>query len=155
MRDTFTGIGILGGIAIGFFVLLGLGLGLFVLNQEVLRWEAPIIGKTERIQIVNSGEFQLRAYNHFFDLCASVKSAETRIDNAKESLDSSQQGDRNYDVFLLNYNAAKQSRADAVNQYNADATKDWSEGIFLDADLPWQISTEYQPYGGKTTCATR
>lgn len=146
--------GILGGIVMAFFVIFALGLGLFLFNQEIIRWKAPIIGETERIETVNSGEFRIRAYNHFFDLCVSVQNAEQTIDNAYDVLQQANPNDRFYGTYVLNLNGAKQARTNGANQYNADARKDWTEANFLDEDLPWQIGLDYQPHGRRTVCAT-
>jgi len=154
MKDIFAGFGILGAIVIAFIALIALGLGLFVLNQEVLRFKAPIIGETERIETVNSGEFRIRAYNQFFDICESVQNAEGRIDIADDVLQNADPSDRFYSTYVLNLAGAKQSRVNAVNDYNSNSRKDWTEAIFKDSDLPWGISIDYEPHGRKTICAT-
>lgn len=155
MKEFFAGLGIFGAIVALTAAIVVAGLGLFVVDQYIYRFKAPWEGETERIQIVNSGEFRIRAYNHFFDLCASVQDAESRIDNATDVLATADPNGRFYDTYVLNLSGAKQSRADAVNQYNADARKDWTEANFLDEDLPWQVSPDYVAHGRKTVCATQ
>lgn len=145
---------IVGTTILSLAVIIGLAIGVFFLQQQVRRWIAPVEGETERIEAVNSVEFRMRAYNHFFDLCVSVQNAEQTIDNAFDTLEAVRPDVRFYNTYVLNFNAAKQARTNGVNQYNADARKDWTEGNFLDEDLPWQIGLDYQPHGRRTVCAT-
>lgn len=146
-----------GAIGAGLLVLvaiIGLSVGVFLVGQQVRRWVAPIEGETGVTEFRESAENRIARYEHFFNLCASVQTNETRIDQFSEDLDNYEPGTRDYSRVSSNRNAAIIARADAINQYNADASKDYTGAEFRDSDLPFHLSTAAYE-GGKTRCAAQ
>lgn len=109
-------------------------------------------GKLQARQQILSGDNRIQAYNHFFDLCASVQTAETAIDSTNAQLALPQSAD---DKSRLETNLQAQiiNRAEAVNQYNQDAAKSYTVGQFRSLALPYSLPTDYQK-GAHTTCAS-
>lgn len=105
-----------------------------------------------RIEIFSSDSRIVR-YEHFFAVCQSVQNAEAGIDSQTNALNqATSESERS---VIRRYIAGLESaRAQAINEYNAEASKDYTSANFLDADLPYQLSTEpYVPGGEKTSCA--
>lgn len=118
-----------------------------------VRWvTAPAKGALDAREQIQSGDFRIQAYNHFFDACASIQTSEAAIDSTKIQIkDNTDPTDLNR--LQTNLNGQTVARADAVNQYNADARKGYTQGQFRSASLPYQISTDYTP-GVHTSCGT-
>jgi TPR repeat protein len=118
-----------------------------------IRWvTAGPKGALEAREQIKSGPSRIAAYNHFFDLCASVQSDEARLDAQRDEL-ASATGD---DVARIHANIAglMSDRAEAINEYNADAEKGYTIGQFRASKLPFQLSTDaYTTNGDKTQCA--
>jgi hypothetical protein len=110
---------------------------------------APWQGKLQARQQIQSGSFRIQAYNHFFDLCASV----TTLDQALQQTLVSEQTDKGDDLSRdqINFTAQLNDRNDAANQYNADSHKSYTVGQFKSANLPFAIPA-YQK-GQVFTCA--
>lgn len=126
-------------------------IGVVVSIIGVVRWvSAPTRGKLQAREQINSGAFRIAAYNHFFDLCAAVQSDEARLEAQYVSL-STATGE---DVARIQANIAgiTSDRADAVNEYNADASKDYTVGQFKSSKLPYQLDATYTR-GDHTSCA--
>lgn len=105
---------------------------------------AGIYGRGEAHKVINSSDFRIAAYDHFFNQYASIKSLESQIDELTATLALLEQGTREYNYTLTSLTGVKNLRHQAIQQYNADAMKDWTEGQFRDAQLPYQIAdTDY------------
>lgn len=136
---------ILGGFAL-VLVLVGISWG--------VGWvAAPFHGKLQARQQINSGSFRIAAYNHFFDLCAAIQSDDARLDAQLVQLPTAK-GD---DVSRIETNIAgiTSDRADAINQYNADASKSYTIGQFKSSHLPYQIPLVPHMKGVSITCAVQ
>lgn len=140
---------ILGGIVL-FFVLLYL-LGMAAFGVRVMT--AGIVGRGEAHIQIQSGSNRIVQYDHFFNLCASVQQAEAGIDAQTDLLEST--SDSNEQARIkTNIAALQMTRSNGVFQYNADASKEYTQGQFRDSSLPYQLSEEpYKAGGTKTTCA--
>ena len=111
------------------------------------RSTADYRGKTEQIeQIQGNGSYRIAAYDHFFDLCASVQAQEASIDNVQAELATNPDRQRTA-VLEASLTALKNNRATLITQYNADARKEDTAGAFRASDLPYQIDMK-----GDTTC---
>lgn len=135
---------------LGAFVLIYLiGWGLFGIRVMT----AGIVGRGQaEIQIQSPGS-RIPAYNHFFDLCASVQQAEAGIDQQTEMLNSATTEDDKQRI-RTNVSALQMTRANGIYQYNADAAKDYTIGQFRDSKLPYRLSDEpYKAGGEKTQCS--
>lgn len=103
-----------------------------------------LYGSGEAYKTIHSADFRIAAYDHFFNLYASIKSLEGKIDEITDTLAVLEAGTRAYNYTLTALTGTKGLRHEAIQQYNADAMKDWTEGQFRDNDLPYQIlDTEY------------
>lgn len=141
---TWTVLAIVGVVLLCWLLLMGL-FGLRVAT-------AGLVGAgSARIQIQSAGS-RIAAYNHFFDLCASVQSNESRIDgltDARAGATSDFERER-LNVSLAGVHAL---RMEAIRDYNADARKDYTIGQFRDSDLPYQLpANEYVKGERKTSC---
>jgi hypothetical protein len=113
-------------------------------------WAAPWQGKLEAREQVQSGNYRIAAYNHFYDLCASVQTADNNIATQEDLLAQVDGSDRSR--VLTNIAALKSVRADGINQYNVDARKTYTEGQFLSSDLPYQLPAGSYTKGESISC---
>lgn len=115
---------------------------------------AGIVGAGKaRIQI-QSAPSRISAYNHFFNLCASVQSNEARVDELETVIDSITTVAEK-ERLAISLGGVKALRREGIRQYNADARKDYTIGQFRDSDLPYQISdSEYKKGDKKTSCGS-
>lgn len=125
-------VGFVGMLAIG---LVGVyGFGWFVDHT------ADRSGKTQVKQNINgNGQYRIGAYNHFYDLCASVQTKEASIANLQQELKTTADPQQKLQI-PTDIVALQNARADAINQYNADAHKSYTLGQFRASDLPFQLS---------------
>lgn len=142
MKDFFG----LAGVVVG-FVLVAVALWWFLWGVSV--FTAPVVGRGDVYREVNSKTTRLAAYNHFYDLCASVQIAEDNLD-AQYALQKMKAGDQERVVTVIA--GVQGTRARAIRQYNVDSQKDYTIAQFKDVGLPFQIPSG--EYTGKehTTC---
>lgn len=142
--------GVLGIILVVFvftWFTFGLNLGLRVVT-------AGIVGKSEAHIEIQSADFRLQAYPHFFDVCASVQANEDAMDISWQQLESMEEGSTAWLRKQQDYAAQARARQEGIREYNVDANKSWTIGQFRDEDLAFQLDPEaYDPEkGNKTTC---
>ena len=135
-------------------LFLGGRIGGFLLFMAVLigasyAWSwytAEPAGQLQARREIKSGSNRIAQYNMFYNSCASVQALEQQISNFETALRTETNPDR---VARLNDNllGVKGLRAQAITQYNADASKSYTNGQFRDSDLPYTLKME-----GKTTC---
>lgn len=111
---------------------------------------APWSGKLQARQQINSGDFRIQAYNHFFDLCASVQTLDEALNQTAVAEKTDTGSDLSRDQ--INFTAQLNSRNDAANQYNADSHKGYTVGQFKAASLPYQLSPHTK--GQVTSCGS-
>lgn len=117
---------------------------------------AGIFGRGEAHKEIQSADFRIQAYQTFFNQCASIQGLEGQIDELTKTLGYYDRGSREYNITVTSIAGVKGARHQAIARYNQDALKNWMEGQFRDADLPYQIpDTNYPDEGGKTRCAVR
>lgn len=109
-------------------------------------------GKLEARKSIQSGSSRIAAYDHFFNLCASIQTDDSRIDAQLDELAAST-GDDAARV-RSNISGLTADRADAINEYNADASKDYTIGQFRSSALPYHIDTAPHRKGVTISCAT-
>lgn len=112
---------------------------------------AEIKGKGDAQIQIQSAPHRIAAYNHFFDLCAGVRADEVSLDAQHEQLEAT------IDAFQrtrvqTNITGLTGHRASLIEEYNANARKDYTEGQFRDSDLPYQIPTTSWKKGDRTSC---
>lgn len=103
-----------------------------------------------REKIHADGNFRIEAYDRFYNQCASVQSIEAAINAARAELNTKPSA-RRREQINTNITALTAARADAVNQYNADARKSYTAGQFKASDLPSSLPIE-APTEGTTSC---
>jgi hypothetical protein len=117
---------------------------------------AGIFGRGEAHKEIQSADFRIQAYQTFFNQCASIQGLEGQIDELIAARESYERGSREYNITVTSIAGVKGARHQAITKYNQDTRKNWTEGQFRDADLPYQIpDTNYPNEGGKTVCAVR
>lgn len=105
----------------------------------LLRWvTAEPRGKLQAREQIQSGNSRISAYNHFFDLCASVQSDEAAITSLREELTTGPSESRRGQIQAT-LTALRSARAEKINQYNADARKDYTIGQFRSSGLPYTL----------------
>lgn len=116
-------------VAVVVFTLLGLGWRYVLADPK---------GKVQAQEQIKSGANRIAAYNHFFDLCAAVQSDEAAITSLKEELTTNPPESR---ITQINASltALRSARAEKINQYNADARKDYTSGQFRSSGLPYRL----------------
>lgn len=102
-----------------------------------------------REKTVANGDYRITTYDHFFDLCSSVKSAEGRLKALQHELATTNPDAGRVSQINASISAIEANRYETINQYNADATKNGTRGQFRDSDLPYQLD----PNDEETQCA--
>lgn len=112
------------------------------------RETADFRGETDQIeQTKANSNYRIAAYDHFYDLCGSVQSIESKIGNMQDELEGADSAQRET-VLNTSITASKNKRAELITSYNADARKEATQGQFKASDLPFELSEE----GEKTVC---
>lgn len=102
---------------------------------------------SKKQQVEGNGSYRIAAYDHFYDLCAGVRTSEEAIDSFRAELATTTDPSRKT-VLNASITAQRANRADAINQYNADARKSYTLGQFKSSDLPYELDTTAK----ETTC---
>ena len=98
-----------------------------------------------REQILADGDFRIQAYQTFFDLCNDITAQEARAQIFSSSEDP---------LTSTNANAVLAVRAELAADYNSRAQREWTEGQFRDAELPYEIPVAWTVGEEETTCGT-
>lgn len=124
------------------FVTVVYGFGMLQRGTADFRGETGQIEQTEA-----NSDYRIAAYDHFYDLCASVQSLESKIDNMTNELALTKESQREI-VLNTSITASKNKRAELITSYNADARKEATQGQFRASDLPYNIDEN----GEETLC---
>lgn len=137
------------------FTIIGILLAFWVLSIGIWGFgvaTAGIYGRGEAHKQLNSAEFRITSYNHFFEACSSIQGLEGSIDELTTQLDATT-SERDRGIVLSSLTGTKAARHQAIADYNADARKNYTEGQFRDNDLPFHINdSKYPDEAGKTSC---
>lgn len=126
-------------------ILIVLAIGALVFG---IRWVvAKPAGKLQAREQIQSGSNRIAQYDHFFALCASVKTKEATIAALQEEYRTATVARRQQIGAFITANRA--GRADTINTYNADASASYTSGQFRSSNLPYQID----PTQEVTICA--
>lgn len=141
------GVGV-GLVAAGLLAAWVIGITFFGLNLATSGFR----GEAGLQMTVQAAPYRMASYDHFYDQCASIQSLEGAIDQQYDALDrATSEADRSR--ATTNISGNQTMRLNAINQYNADARKENTEGQYRAAGLPYQILAEtYERNGEKTTC---
>ena len=127
-----------------FLLVVVVGIAIWVIGFGFSWGTAPAVGLLEARVEINSGDFRIKAYDHFFDLHAGVLTLEGQIDSARETMKVFAQGSKEFNVYAINITGMQGQRLSLINKYNADASKSWTSGQFRAESLPYQIqATQY------------
>lgn len=109
---------------------------------------ADIKGQGEAYKEIHSSEFRLEAYNYFYDQYHSILGMEGSIDANINTLSQFENTSKEYGRIVINIAALQSLRHQAIQEYNANASKDYTIGQFRDAGLPYQLEDKEYPEGG-------
>ncbi len=120
-----------------------------IFSGEAKKATANFRGEVSATEMINAnGAYRIAAYDHFFDLCASVQDTENTIRVLEAELDSGVSTARAEQVTgAITANRIK--RGNQINRYNSDARKEGTSGQFRDSALPYQLDPNMEA----TTCA--
>lgn len=114
-------------------------------------YTAPIEGRVGAQERIQSAPNRIVQYDHFFNLCAGVRADEASLDAQTEQLKATTDEFQRTRV-QTNITGLIGHRAGLIEQYNANARKDYTAGQFRDSDLPYQIPVTAWERGYKTSC---
>lgn len=134
-------------VAASIFLVLALITGVVVGVYFIKYNTADIRGRIEANEQLNSAEFRIAAYEHFFNLCASVETLEDSLVSQESLLDNAETVKERTRV-RSNIAGMEGQRARAINQYNVDVDKGYTLAQFMDNDLPFKLNIE-----SETNCA--
>ena len=112
---------------------------------------AGLSGRLTANEQIQSGQHRVVAYNHFFDLCAGVRTNEQSLEAQTDLLDNNLDSLQKIRI-QTNISGLIGNRASLIEEYNANARKDYTEGQFRDSNLPWQLPTLMWEKGYRTSC---
>jgi hypothetical protein len=134
MSNTKVVLGIIGSILLAFIV----GFLIWLLAFGIQWGTAPARGKLQAREQIQSGNYRIQAYNHFFDLCASVQTMDQALNQSYSDLATSTSDD-DRERIRTNISGQMNTRNDAVNTYNADSHKSYTVGQFKSSNLPYSL----------------
>jgi len=109
------------------------GFGWFQRSTADFRGQTAAIEKTKA-----NADFRLRAYDQFYDLCSQVQSLEDRIVIFEGDVKMFE-GTSKEAVALTNLHALQAQRSSLIREYNAKASRGFTDGQFRSNDLPYQL----------------
>ena len=136
--------GLLGCVVVGVVVTLSLLIPYFL---------AAPAGKVGAEIQIESAEHRIVAYNHFFNLCAGVRSTEAALEAQFIQLNLTDDGFQKIRI-QTNITGLLSHRSQKIEEYNANARKNYTEAQFRDSDLPYQLPTKDWSKGIRTSCGS-
>lgn len=106
------------------------------------------VGASEKIQ---SAPNRISAYDHFFNLCAGIRADEVSLDAQNDLLQVTSDTFQRTRV-QTNIVGLIGHRASLIEEYNANARKDYTVGQFRDSNLPYQLQVNSYEKGYRTSC---
>lgn len=102
----------------------------------------------QREQTIADGQYRIAAYESFYDKCAAIQAKEDQIKQTSEREVSSDDSASGFtasqkESILL---ALRNSRAEMVRSYNADARKEDTRANFLASDLPYRLDVNSETF---------
>lgn len=109
-------------------VLILFGVGVTLLSGGLSILLAPFQGEVEKSQQVEgSGSHRIAQHDYFYNLCSSIKAKQQNI----EALEAA-----GYEDAVT---ANRMQLNEMVEEYNANASNDYTKGQFKANELPYQI----------------
>lgn len=141
---------VIGGAALAILVAV------VIASMAVFGWgwfqrsTADFRGETAALEdILADPNRRISAYEHFFDLCASIQGHEDTIRALDAELDTDPSESR-VEQIQGAITANKAQRDSKIRQYNSDAAQGYTIGQFRDANLPDHLDIDAE----ETVCAT-
>lgn len=134
-RGDLSWVVIIGGFIVGIIAMMFIGvygLGWFQKSTANFRGDVKVKESTRA-----NGAYRIATYDHFFDLCSGVQSLEASVANEEAEMKTA--SDARKAQLAATITAQYNRRAELINQYNADASKDYTQGQFRDSDLPYRL----------------
>lgn len=114
------------------------------------RSTADFRGETAALEdILADPNRRISAYEHFFDLCASIQGHEDTIRALEAELETDPSESRTEQIQGA-ITANRAQRDGKIRQYNVDASQHYTVGQFRDANLPNQLDVDTE----ETTCVS-
>ena len=135
---------------LGFVILTVLIVGSWGMATGFKYFTAEKSGQAEAERQIQSAEFRIYSYNHFYDLLVAINSAEAQYDTQWELKEAQASDSTTYQKTLRNLAAIKAQIARLKVQYNADAEKEETIGQFRANNLPERVNTTSHEYGNRT-----
>ncbi len=107
-------------------------------------------GQAEAEQQIQSAEFRIFSYQHFYDQLANINSAEATYDSQYDLLQATTKDTSDYSRIQRNLAASVAFIEQLKRQYNADAAKEETMGQFRASNLPSRITVVPHKYGSRT-----
>ncbi|MDR1197381.1 MAG: hypothetical protein LBL08_03890 [Candidatus Nomurabacteria bacterium] len=137
------GLGMLAIIIIIVLVIVVAIIGIFGFGW-LSRGTAEFRGETGQIEKVQADpNYRIAQYDHFFDLYAEIKADTSRLEILEEELTTTSPSAARVEQVNASVTAVKNSRAQKIARYEADAQKADTAANFLSSDLPYKIPAEY------------
>lgn len=126
----------------GIVVLVFITLIILVAGGWAFRYyTAEIRGTVGAEEDIQSADYRVYSYDHFFDMYANIQSFDDQIRNQEELIETLTD-EEEIQRYRKNINALRNRKASVVRQYNADARKEETTGQFRDDGLPYQIELD-------------
>lgn len=106
-------------------------------------------GQAEAERQIQSAEFRIFSYEHFFNAIAEINSAKAEYDQQYDLLQTTDSGTDDYTRIQRNLAAIGAHIERLINQYNADAAKEETRGQFKTTSLPNHITLQPHEYGDR------
>lgn len=119
-------------------------------NAWTYYFGAEISGKVEAERQIESAPNRIQKYNHFYDLCSTVQSLEQSLRQQRNTLENVEGDEAERTRSNINGLVAQRSRN--VNQYNADARKEYTAARFKASDLPYKLPQTFDKGDPITSC---
>lgn len=114
------------------------------------RATADFRGETAALEdILADPDRRISAYEHFFDLCASIQGHEDTI-RALETELAGDPSDKRREQIQGAITVNQAARDGKIREYNSDASQSYTVGQFRDANLPDQLDINTE----ETTCVS-
>lgn len=109
-------------------------------------------GQVEMEERVQSGDFRQHSYDHFYNLCVEVQSAQAEHEQQLRVLEGLESGTPQYNR-AVRAEAAQRARIERLaREYNTDARREETVGQFRANDLPERIEMDELEEGGRVSC---
>jgi len=126
-------------IAVAFIVtfvtILFIGVFAFGWFQKTTANFRGEVGQAEKI--LADPNYRIAKYDHFFDLCATIKAKEATIENLQGERETAT--DKRKEQINSTIMAIKSQRAESIQEFNADSAKEETAAHFKASGLPYRL----------------